>query len=185
MEATLLHEGPPAVWILHIPAGDHFRPPFDWMELLRRMDPSRVLLGSLFRAVSLDLLPKVLSTGVDVEPSNAVVYAGDFEKAWEYGGLPKLVAAYDPRMLKSSCLEIPAATPPEELRRLTQDYPTQLQSRDGQRLWLSRLPKDDTALATPYEAAWAYWIPGNAKAALRAVIICVRPEDASRVADLT
>jgi len=52
-----------------------------------------------------------------------------------------------------------------------------MSSKDDRTLWLSRMDENDTQIGTDYEAAHAYWIPGDPHEALRAAIIFLRPED--------
>lgn len=151
------------------------RPEFDTWGLLQRLDAE--LLGCGFRAASIGRLPCVLRTGIDVEPPESVIYVDDFEKAWEYGDWPKLILALDWGCLKRTFLEVPANTPSDELEHLRGAYPTELLSRDGSAIWFSRLRKDDPRLASPYEIAYARWIPEDAGAALRGVLIFYRPVD--------
>jgi len=48
-----------------------------------------------FRGVSYDRLPQILDTGVDVVPRTERLFVGEYSKAWEYGGLPKVMMAFD------------------------------------------------------------------------------------------
>ena len=174
LEVFPLLEAPVRLWAVRLPVGGElFRPPFDEHELLAAMD--RSLLLCAFRAVNLDRLPVVLRTGIDVEPPTAVIYANDFEKAWEYGDWPKLVLALDFKKLDRTWREVPASTSPDELASLQRTFPTTMSSKDGRTLWLSRLDENDTQIGTDYEVAHAYWIPGDE--AVRAAIIFLRPED--------
>jgi hypothetical protein len=43
----------------------------------------RRLFTCVFRGVAIDRLPVVLKTGVDVEPTDTVLFADFFDKAWE------------------------------------------------------------------------------------------------------
>ena len=67
--------------------------------------------------------------------------------------------------------EIASDTPEAEIARLREQYPTLVESRDGEKLWLSRLPEDDKRVSTVYETEYAYWIPGNPMEALRAILL--------------
>lgn len=76
-------------------------------------------LGRLpaFRAVSLDGLPTVIATGIDVEPSTAPFFStSDPTKALEYGGLPKLMIVLDENELVPSFQALPRTVTDEEQR---------------------------------------------------------------------
>lgn len=63
------------------------------------------------------------------------------------------------------------------LQKVRSEFPTIIASVDGRTLWCTRLSEDDPRVASPYEAAYAWWIPGDPWSALKAVFILVRPED--------
>ena len=140
------------------------------------------LVGSAFRSVSVDRLPAVLARGVDVEPTHAPMYVSHFlSKALEYGGLPKVVLAFDPDALDPTFREIPASTPEDEVRALAETFPSRRVSADGTKLWLTRLDSDDPRAASPYEWEYARWIPGNPLEAIRAVLLFARPSDLPQI----
>jgi hypothetical protein len=122
-----------------------------------------------FRGVGLDRLPTILAKGVDVEPTTAPIYVSNLEKAWEYGGLPKVVMAFDGRHLQRTYREVISDAPDDEIARLMVDYPNRIESRDGKRLWLTRLP--ETSADSSYEVNFARWIPGDPFDALLAVFV--------------
>jgi hypothetical protein len=128
-----------------------------------------------YRGVELDRLPTILSTGIDVEPSDAVLYVSTLEKALEYGGLPKAVIVLDPDHLERTWRTLPADSAAEEVERIQQTYPTKLTSTDGTKLWCSRLSEDDPRITTDYETAYARWIPGDPLEALQAVFVLGTP----------
>jgi len=157
--------------------------PFDSMELLRQ---SALLLGETFngllacrfRGISLDRLSVVLRTGIDVEPSDSPIYADFLDKAWEYGGVPKLILALDLSGLERTFKEIPADTPAGEVARLQERYPTLLPpSAGGTTIWLSRLAECDPHIATPYEYNSAWWIPGDPFTVLKCALLFGRHSD--------
>ncbi|MBI3928464.1 MAG: hypothetical protein HY319_23180 [Armatimonadetes bacterium] len=117
----------------------------------------------------------VLKTGIDVGPSHHHTFVDFLEKALEYGGWPKLILALRSECLDRTFREVPRDTPPEEIAALKALFPTVLESNDGMKLWLSRLPHGDSALATSYEWSYAAWIPGDALDALTAVILAAHP----------
>lgn len=126
-----------------------------------------------FRCVGLDRLPTILRSGCDVEPSNAVIFVGDSAcKALEYGDrAAKVMLVFDAGQLRNCHREVPADHDAAELAELARDYPTRLVSEDGTHLWLSRLPEGSRRINTPYEVAYARWIPGDPFQALQAVVV--------------
>jgi hypothetical protein len=161
----------PPIWIVGLSGEDA---PDD-VELLERTDPS--LFSCVFRGVGLGRLKTVQSSGIDVEPSDSVIFAELFEKAWEYGGMPKVFLALDATKLKRTFVEVASTISPQELESLRAVFPTMLTSRDGTSIWLSKLREDDPRLATNYETEYARWIQGDPRNALKAVFIFSRQED--------
>lgn len=148
---------------------------------MREVD--RSLSSCYYRAVSADRLPAVLENGIDVEPTDSVIYADKaFGKAWEYGGFPKMVLALNPDELEPTYREVPTDTPADEIAEIRKDYPTVLTSSDGEWLWCSRLDEDDGGTAKSYERLYARWIPGNPFDALRSVFVFGNEEDLVAVA---
>ncbi len=83
---------PVPTWLVDVPGGDKwFRPPFSSGDLVRTLN----LSGCTFRGVASDRLRAVLRSGIDVEPPDSRIFAGPFDKAWEYGGWPKMLLALD------------------------------------------------------------------------------------------
>lgn len=124
-----------------------------------------------YRGVEADRLSTILSAGIDVQPTDAVIYVSTLEKALEYGGLPKAVVALDPKRLERTWREVPADTEPDELASIRETYRTVLTSKDGNKLWCSRLHEADPRVTTSYEVSYARWIPGDPFDALRAVLV--------------
>jgi hypothetical protein len=135
--------------------------PFDFQEVQNLEAEVWKTCGHLcfFRAVSLDRLRVVVKTGVDVEPSNCVIWANGLDKALEYGNWPKVVMAFDSEHLKPSWIEKEASAPTDEIEKIIRDYPTVIP--DGEKLHFSRLPSDAPQLMTVYEFQHAFWIPGD------------------------
>jgi hypothetical protein len=133
------------------------------------------LFRCIFRGTSWERLPVVLRTGIDVEPADAVFFADEFSKAVENGGWPKIMLALRREYLDRSYREVPSDTSPLAVNLLREKFATVLPSTDGKHLWLSRLPASHSALGTPYESEYAYWIPERAADALIAVIILEHP----------
>lgn len=141
----------------------------------------RELAFCRFRGVRYDRLDYVLNHGIDVEPTDATIYADYLDKALEYGGMPKLILALNPKMLQRSFREVPTSTPKEELAALADRFPTRLESEDGSKYWYSRLEEGDPKLASPYEAAYAYFVEGDPFAALEGLLVFVRPKDVREI----
>jgi hypothetical protein len=132
-----------------------------------------------FRAVSIDRLSTVLLQGIDVEPTNAVIWVNVLDKALEYGGWPKLVMALDYEFLRRTFVELDADASEVELTSVQHDYPTVL--KDGSKLFCSRLKEDAPQLNTPYELDSARWIPGDPWEALKGVFVFYRPKDLAEI----
>lgn len=159
-----------SVWAAEIDVERYaYQPPISAVELLMSFD--LVERWPDFRGVSYDRLPTILETGIDVRPTTAPIFVDDFEKAWKYGGWPKVIMALDAERLERTYREIAAGTPADEVSRLLQDYPRRLESEDGEFIWLTRLPASDTRATTAYERYYARWIPGNPMDALIAVFL--------------
>lgn len=136
-------------------------------------------LHLLMRGTRLDNLPRVLATGVDVTPTDSVIWvADDPQKCLEYG---PLLLLYDRWLLDNTFREVDASIDVAELDRLRQTFPTLVRSRDGTKFWLSRLPEDDRRVGSDYEWGYGRWIPGDALQALRGVVAVGPP---AKVAEL-
>lgn len=170
---TQLLNRPVPLWLGRLPEGhSEQRAPVDAGRL---MELDRDFARCEFRAVSVDRVATVLATGIDVEPSDAVIYANDFDKAWEYGHFPKVVLAL--KALDRTHREVPADTSPAELAAIQERFPTVLPSVDGERLWCSRLPADDPRINTSYEVNHAWWVPGDPLDAQHSVLVFVRHDE--------
>ena len=131
-------------------------------------------LAVAFRAVALDRLPTVLAHGVDVAPTDDPLYVDDFEKAWEYSGLPKVVMAFVWEGLERTFRTLPADASEAEQAALRETYPHAYPH--GDRLWLSRID-DPNPARRGYELAHARWIPNNPFDSLKAVFVCGAEQD--------
>lgn len=179
--AHLLNDEPVPFWLIRLPGVEGgVGPPFESMDFLHKLDQN--LLLCQFRGVSADRLNFVLSNGIDVDPTDSVIYALDLVKAWEYGGWPKLLLALDTSRLQRTFKEVPSDISADELERLRQHYPTVI--RDGAKLWLSRFPEGNCRIATTYETYYAWWIKGDPFQTLRAIMLFARPEDEADVGTL-
>ncbi len=145
-------------------------------------DLNRRYFGCEFRGVSLDRLEAIGRNYIDVEPTNAAIFADCLDKALGYGDWPKVVMALRRSSLKRSFKIVPAATSDEDLETIRREYPTLVRMSDGSS-WCSRLPEDDSRIYNGYELAYGWYIPGDPREALAAVFLCCRPEDSSIVSD--
>jgi len=135
-----------------------------------------------FRAVSIDGLRQIKKSGIDVEPTDSPIYCDFLEKALEYGGWPKVIMGLDPKKLQNTFKEVPADLNPEEFEKLIKIYPTIEKSKDGTKLWLSRLQRDDPHRTKDYEIAYCRWIPGSPWDCLKVVLIVyLNKEDFSEI----
>jgi hypothetical protein len=173
----LISNEPRQFWLLYTPEGQEWPPPFDWNRFLVEIDPTYMIATCLFRAVEISRLPTVLKSGIDTEPPDAPIFADDFERAWKYGGWPKLVMALDPECMKRSWRTISKDVAQAELEQLKLTYPTARYDDEGSHIWLSRLPDSETRAGTEYEKAYGFWLPSRQLEALRALFVIARPTD--------
>jgi hypothetical protein len=170
VEFNLIATEPVPVWAAAIDVETYwYHPPVTERALRESFGPLKRCTD--FRGVSLSRLPTILAAGIDVEPTTAPFFVSDFNKAWEYGDWPKVIMALDRMHLDYTYREITSDTAADEAARLMLEYPTRIQDRSGERIWLTRLPETDPRAASSYEAEFARWIPGNPFHALRAVFV--------------
>ena len=132
-------------------------------------------LKPLFRGVDLTRLGDIMTTGCDVLPSTAPIYATPYPaKAMEYGNL---IMAFDTSKLDRTFRRVPRSESPDTLLRLQQEYPTMLEVDDE--LWFSRLPPGDGRTGTTYESVYTYFIPGKPSEAL--LMLFVIGDDANKL----
>ena len=123
------------------------------------------------RGVTLDRLPVVMQTGVDVTPTTAPIYVSDIAKALEYGGPQKVLILFKRTALDRTFRAVDATLDPTELAALRTTFPTIAHSQDGSTLWLSRLPEGHRHRAKSFEMDYIRWIPGDPWEALLAVFV--------------
>jgi hypothetical protein len=133
----------------------------------------------VFRGVSVDRLSIVLRQGIDIHPTDGVIFAALPDKAIEYGAWPKILLALDRDSLSPTFKEISTNSSEEAIQSVRRDFPNLVRSIDGSKLWCTRFSKDDPRIATDYEIGYAWWIPGDPLAALKAVFVLLRPEDSA------
>jgi len=173
INARLVASRPVPAWLVELPEGEHHSLPFDEYTFLEQLE----LLQLDFRAVSFDRLKYVIANGVDVDPVDSVMWVDCLDKAWEYGGWPKLVMAFDPGSLEPSYREVTADTDPETIAQIQVHYPNSVARRDGKKIWCSRLSVEDNRIATSYERQYGRWIGPYGGYPLRTLLIFVRPQD--------
>jgi hypothetical protein len=130
--------------------------------------------GDTCRGVSLDRLSAILANGCDVEPTDAPIFTGYLDKAFEYGDWPKVIQVFHATSLERSFIEIRADLSDPVASEATKDYPTRIVSEDGEWFWCSRLEASDRRAGSAYEEAHGKWIPGDAWEALAACFIIAR-----------
>lgn len=131
-----------------------------------------------FRGVALDKLEYVLRNHIDVEPTDAVIFANGLSKALEYGEWPKLVLVLRQSAMHRSFKILEATASAAEIEVAQREYPTVRPMRDGS-LWCSRLKEGDTSPS--YEIPHGWYVPGDPKEALAALILLSRDEDLEAV----
>jgi hypothetical protein len=128
----------------------------------------------LFRGIDQSSLERALRYGIDVQPTNAHWYGDALEKALEYGGDYPAVL-----IIAGRCVERPYrtlavdASVEDHVAAKAWAVGDAMQSENGQWLRYSRLPINDRQRGSPYETAYSWYIPGDAKIALLGVIECV------------
>jgi hypothetical protein len=124
----------------------------------------------LFRAVSLDAKERVLMNGIDVLPTDAVIWANDLEKALEYGGSNQLVMILYRKSMRPSFMLVDRNSTPEVIKSIEEEYGTNPVAFDDGTLFYSRLPSTDRRRASPYEVENGWYIPGDPFSVLAGII---------------
>lgn len=129
--------------------------------------------GTLARGTTADRLNAILQGGVDVRPTDAPLYAvlgGD--KAAEYGCHEDQVIQFlDMDCLERSYQNVPATTPAAELEAIKKTFPYLDEAVGGDSLWLTRFVPDGNPARAVYESGYGYYVPGDARRALRCVLL--------------
>lgn len=131
--------------------------------------------GVVCRGVSLERLAHVLGHGADVPPGTPLWVDVSLEKAWEYGGLRKLVMVLSNEFLQTSHDVLPLSTSEKELEPYKAEYKTIIRGQKD--IWLSRLPENDRRSGSDYEVAYCRFPIGDPRRALVALIVIVPPDD--------
>ena len=136
-----------------------------------------------FRSVSIDKLHTILKTGIDVDPPDSVIWVNDASKATEYGkgySNQQVIMMFDAIKLLPTWKEIHPTIEQNELNKLKENYPTEILLKNKNKIWLTKLPKEDRRIATPYETEYARWIPNNQMDSLIAIFVCGIDFDATK-----
>src|SRR5262249_32033650 len=115
--------------------------------------------------------------GIDVLPTDSVIYANDLEKASEYGGRDGLIMLLNPSEMRRSYMMLDASADPDNRRHIEQEYGTDPIIFPEGTLFYSRLPPTDRRRGTPYEVANGWYIPNDPFKVLSGVIICAGQTD--------
>jgi hypothetical protein len=111
-----LRDGPPYPMYL-ARSTDDFLPPewlLDWYRSKTIEWFKTTGVSVVSRGVKLSRLEFVLQNGIDVEPGRPLWVAIGLEKAWEYGGLPKLLLVLDQDRLQPPNLDFSLDTAGEK-----------------------------------------------------------------------
>jgi hypothetical protein len=136
-------------------------------------EPQRCMALAFARGVTANRIGQVLRTGIDVSPPDSPIYAEQgLDKALEYGqNGDQLLLLLDVRELRRTIREVPADSDPSLLTELRQTFQTELTSKDGKKIWFSRLGRDGKGAGSSYERDYAWWIPGDPWEALLGLIV--------------
>jgi hypothetical protein len=145
--------------------------------IARRLSPGSDSRSFLYRGVQLARLSQITSRGCDVIPSTAPIHASPYAgKAMEYG---EVVMAFDSAKLDKTFRKVPKSENPEILNRLKQEFPTVIEMDDDS-IWFTKLPPNDERAGTIYVSYYTFFIPGDAREALRFLFLIGRDRDALR-----
>jgi hypothetical protein len=140
---------------------------FSLVYIARKLSNSDLTRKFLFRGVKLERLESVVTSGCDVTPTTARIFATDTpSKALEYG---EVIMVFDATKLVKTFVEVPKSESTQILNRLRSEYPTELEK--GGSLWFSKLPPEDFRVGTLYEGCYSYYIPGDAREALLMIFL--------------
>jgi len=174
----LIQSGPVPIFIVVVSSTSDFIR-FSEIDLWQKFPDlfGNEILSYLFRAVSTDRFSDILINGVDVLPTDAVIYADCLEKALEYGGWPKTVMAFDPQFMKKAYKEVDSCIAEDDLIEIIKTYPTKITSEDGSKYTLTRLDRGDARATSGYDVNYGWWIPNDPWECLKMILIIARPSD--------
>ena len=143
---------------------------FDLVDTFPGFFSLKEMISLEYRAVSIDRFEYISNNGVDVNPTSAPIYCDDLEKAMEYGGWPKVVMGFNYQKMDKTFREVPSDIDQSELDALKVSFPTEEKSKDGKKIWLSRLSIDDPGRCN-YEIIYGRWIRGSPWNCLKIVLV--------------
>jgi hypothetical protein len=125
-----------------------------------------------YRGVPLSRLEAVAEAGIDVRPTDSVIWVADaMEKALEYGGnQSKAVLLLDHKRMARSNRLLPPDAPPARVAEVEKAYGSPTILPNGSRFY-SRLPVGDPSRGKSNEDAYGWYIPESPFAALVGVVI--------------
>lgn len=129
----------------------------------------------LYRGVDQSGLERAREAGIDVRPTDHHWFGDAYlDKALEYGGDYPAVLVIDPAHAQKTWRELPVDAAQEEHAAARAFAPVEpWTSKDGTKIWYSRLPPDDRRRASDYETNYSYCIVGDPKEALLGYVQCV------------
>jgi hypothetical protein len=149
---------------------------FDWsaepfINLMRANNS-----GVTMRGVEIGRLPTILSTGIDIDPTDGVIYCEVGDKAYEYGGFPKVIMAlrYENDAGKQvtfpACRIVFSDSSPESVAEARELYPFDLgRDSEGRARRCRVQPASHAELS--YLSTYGFFVDGNAWDALAAVFV--------------
>jgi hypothetical protein len=145
--------------------------------------------GVTFRGVSLKRLPAILTAGVDVEPTDSIIYCDFISKAYEYGGDDKVIMAFryfgsdEQHLVRRAVTQILPATSAEDADERRRLYPHDLGPNSAGNPRLCRV-KPKTHADFTYLRTYGYFIPDNPWDALVGLFIYGNPDTLASVRTL-
>lgn len=132
--------------------------------------------GVTMRGVEIGRLPAILSQGIDVDPTDGVIYCEMGGKAYEYGGFPKVILVLRYANDAGQQVTFPAFrtvfpdSSPESIAEAQKLYPFEIGRDSADRERRCRVEPQSQAVEN-YLATYGYFIPGDAWDALAAVFV--------------
>ncbi|MET3124393.1 hypothetical protein AAKU67_004008 [Oxalobacteraceae bacterium GrIS 2.11] len=174
-EVRLLFSSPYPIWHVVSSPDGLTKPDVEIFQILMSLEGQGLLpkdvVCSDYRCVSIDRLPVIVNNGIDVFPTNSVIYVDFPDKAFEYGGWPKVLLVLNSKQLSPTWEEVEVTASAEKLEAIRKTHRTEILSEDGSKYWFSRLHEDDPKVTTAYERLYAKYIPGDAQSALIAAFV--------------
>lgn len=119
-------------------------------------------LFPIYRAVEIERINTILKYGIDVFPTDIGIFADFLDKSSEYGGDYKIIQILNPQKMRRSFRQVSIDQSNEEtLSELRKEFRTELPSQDKKSIWFSQLDCNDNRLASSYEMAYGWYIPGD------------------------